>query len=580
MIRRLEIRGLVVIERAELEPGPGLTAITGETGAGKTVVAQALSLLVGGPADARAVRPGARHALVEATLALPDGFWDELDDDAASALRPLVDDESEVVVAQRVPAEGRSRALLDGQTVPRAAAGAVAGRLIRFSSQHEGRRLVAGATQLAVLDAFAGPAAVAGASRVAALRRRLRALDRELAEARARRDAAERERAALEDLVAAVAAAGIDLEEEVALRADRARLLHADRLAQAAQTAAEALAPDAGEGGAGELVGQAARALDPVLDVDPSLAPARAELASIEIALHDTASTLRHYLASLDAQPGRLAEVEERLTIYDRLARRHGPTTDDVIRAADAARAALEELDGGEQVGAALAAEHATVAAEAAEVADVLHELRREAAPRLQEAVAAELADLAMSSAALRVELVREPGEPPADRVVFWLRANPGLPEAPLADVASGGELSRVLLALHSVAAAAEPNVTWIFDEVDSGVGGVTATAVAAKLEALARSRQVIVITHLPQVAALADRHYRLVKGVDDTGRATTEIAAVEGEGLVDELCRMLGAAPTDEGARRHATELLARSGGGPAEPPRRVKRTSRAKAG
>ena len=163
MIRRLEIRGLVVIERAELEPAAGLTAITGETGAGKTVVAQALSLLVGGQADARAVRPGARHALVEATLGLPSGFWDDLDPaDPAAPLRELAEDESEVVVAQRVPAEGRARALLDGQTVTRAAAGAVAGRLIRFSSQHEGRRLVAGSTQLAVLDAFAGAEAEIG----------------------------------------------------------------------------------------------------------------------------------------------------------------------------------------------------------------------------------------------------------------------------------------------------------------------------------------------------------------------------------------------------------------------------------
>lgn len=163
MIRRLEIRGLVVIDRAELEPGPGLTAITGETGAGKTVVAQALALLVGGQADSKGVRPGAKHALVEATLGLPEGFWDDLDDDdPARDVRELVDDETEVVVAQRVPAEGRSRALLDGQTVTRAAAGSVAGRLIRFSSQHEGRRLVAGATQLAVLDAFAGPEVVSG----------------------------------------------------------------------------------------------------------------------------------------------------------------------------------------------------------------------------------------------------------------------------------------------------------------------------------------------------------------------------------------------------------------------------------
>jgi DNA repair protein RecN (Recombination protein N) len=575
VIRRLEIRGLVVIERAELEPGPGLTAITGETGAGKTVIAQALSLLVGGQADARSVRPGARHALVEATLALPDGFWDDLDDDdPATALRDLVDDEGEVVVAQRVPAEGRSRALLDGQTVPKAAAGSIAGRLIRFSSQQEGRRLVAGTTQLAVLDAFAGPETVALAGRFAALRRRLRALQRSLASARERRDAAERERTALEDLVTAADAAALSVEEERDLRAERQRLLHADRLAQAVQAAAEALAPDSGEGGALDMVGGAVRHVDGVVAVDPTLVGLRDELTGIEATVQEASSTLRSYLADLDAQPGRLAEVEERLATYDRLMRRYGPSVEEVLERAAAARASLAEIDAGQGVDAELVREHVAVHAQATEAAAELRARRAEAAPRLEQAVASELSELAMPAAAVRVELVHEPGDPPSDRVVLWLRANPGLPEAPLADVASGGELSRVLLALHGVAAAADPGVTWVFDEVDSGVGGVTATAVAARLEALSRQRQVIVITHLPQVAAVADRHYRLLKGLDHDGRATTAIAAIAGEELIDEICRMLGAAPSDAGARRHAEELLARRSQR-ASPPGRARKTA-----
>lgn len=580
MIRRLEIRGLVVIDRAELEPGPGLTAITGETGAGKTVVAQALALLVGGQADSKGVRPGAKHALVEATLTLPPGFWDELDDDdPAKDVRDLVDDEAEVVVAQRVPAEGRSRALLDGQTVTRAAAGSIAGRLIRFSSQHEGRRLVAGATQLAVLDAFAGPEVVAGARRLTSLRRRLRALERALAAAKDRRDAAERERAALEDLVAAVDGAGLDMDEERDLRAERDRLLHADRLAQAVQTAAEALAPEAGDGGARDLVGAGLQVLDGVVAIDPTLQTPRDELAAIEAQIQETSATLRGYLASLDAQPGRLAEIEDRLSTYHQMSRRYGPTVADVLARAHEARAALTDLDAGAGADEALTAEHDAVLVEAAELATTLHEARAAAAPCLEAAVTAELAELGMASAAVRVELTRYAADPPADRAVLWLRANPGLPEAPLADVASGGELSRVLLALHGVAAAAEPGVTWIFDEVDSGVGGVTATAVAAKLAALAATRQVVVITHLPQVAALAERHYRLVKGVDGDGRATTEITAVEGVELVDELCRMLGAAPSDEGARRHAEELLSRRVAAPTKAPARRSPKSRTPA-
>jgi DNA repair protein RecN (Recombination protein N) len=575
VIRRLEIRGLVVIEQGELEPAPGLTAITGETGAGKTVVAQALALLVGAQADARAVRPGARHALVQATLALPDGFWDDLDeDDPAAALRELADDESEVVVARRVPAEGRARALIDGQAAQREAVGALAGRLVRFSSQHEGRRLVAGATQLATLDAFAGQDAVAGARRLRVLRRRLAALGRAAAEARLRREAAERERAALEDLVAAVDAAALDAGEEAALRTARERLLHAERLAAAVTAAAEALAPEAGEGGALDGAGAARRALEPLLAVDPALAGPAEELAAAEAVLQEAARGLRAYLADLDAEPGRLDEIEERLAVYDRLGRRYGPGAEAVLARAEEARQALAELEQGQAADATIEDERAAVLAEAREVAAELSARRAEAAPRLAADVAGQLGELGMDRAELRIELAADGDDPPLERALFWLRANPGLPEAPLAEVASGGELSRVLLALHAVAAAAEPNVTWVFDEVDAGVGGVTAGAVAARLAAMARERQVVVITHLPQVAALADVHYRLVKGVDGDGRATTGIAPVEGEELVAELCRMLGAGPRDAGARRHAEELLSRRSG-PA-PARRRRRSVR----
>ena len=559
MIRRLAINGLVVIERAELDPAPGLTAITGETGAGKTVIAQALSMLVGAPADAKAVRPGARHALVEATLGLPKGFWDGSDDDGQlAAAQELVEDPAEAVVAVRVPAEGRARALVDGQTTTRAAAAAITGKIVRFSSQHEGRKLVAGATQLAILDAFAGAGAQALVQELAGLRRRLRALQGALDEARARRQAAERERASLEDLVGAVDAAGLSVEEETRLRQDRDRLLHADRLVQAASTAADALAPDSADG-AVDRIGGAIHAVDAVREIDPQLAEAATALMAMQANAQDVASMLRGYLADLDAEPGQLDHIEERLTTYDRLSRRYGPGTAEVLAAADTARAALADLEEGEGADAELEREYSVVVEQARDVAQRLSAARHEAAPRLEAAVVAELAELAMGAAEVRIELTDDGGDPPVQRATLWLRPNPGLPEAPLADVASGGELSRVLLALHGVAAQAEPDATWIFDEVDAGVGGVTATAVASKLQALARDRQVIVITHLPQVAAVAERHYRLVKGVDDDGRATTTIEAVEGEGLIDELCRMLGSAPTDEGARRYAQELLER---------------------
>ena len=562
MIRSLEVRDLVVIEHAELAPPAGLTAVTGETGAGKTVLAQALGLLAGAPADSGAVRPGARHALVQATLEVPDGFWDGLDeDDPALALRELADDEREVVIARRVPAEGRARALIDGQTAPREAVASLARALVRFSAQHEHRRLVSPSSQLAVLDAFTGPEAVAGAERLGALRRRLRGLDRALAAARSRREGAERHRAELEELVAEVDAAAPDPAEHAELQAERERLRHAEGLAAAASAAAEALSPRDAEGGALEVIGGAAAALAPMIDVDPGLVGPHEDLTAAQANLQEAALTLRAYLEDLDAEPGRLEQIEDRLEAYSRLDRRYGPGLDAVLARAREARESLRGLDAGAGDVLALAQEHEAALEEAIGVAIALRDARAEAAPRLADAVREQLADLAMPRAELRVELVEDDADPPADSCVIWLRANPGLPETPLAATASGGELSRVLLALHGVAAAGD-DATWVMDEVDSGIGGVTATAVGARLRTFAAGRQVVVITHLPQVAAMADAHYRLVKGLDGDGRATTRIEPVEGDELVAELCRMLGAGAGDAGARRHAQELLARRAG------------------
>ncbi len=561
MIREIEIRDLVVIERAHIEPAAGLTAITGETGAGKTVVAQALALLAGGQADPGAVRPGARHALVQATVAVPDGFWDSLDaDDPALQVRDMAEDPAEVVVARRVPAEGRARALVDGQVASRDGVAAFVGALVRFSGQHEQRRLVGPAAQMAILDAFAGQRAVAQAARLRAMRRELAALDRQAAQAAERRERAARERSALEALVAEVDEVGPDTAEEEALRGERGRLVHAGRLAEAA--AAAIILLDGEDGGAVTAAGQAMRAVEQAAEFDPALGEVLSDLAAGEAALQEALIGVRRYADDLDAEPGRLEWVEARLGAYDALSRRYGPGTDVVLDRAREARAALEALAEGEAGDDALALRRLESLAEARDAADQLHALRAEAAPLLAERVQAELQDLAMSGATLRVEITRDDHEVPHDSVALVMRANPGMPEAPLAGAASGGELSRVLLALHSVAAAAEPGVAWVFDEVDAGIGGVTASVVGQRLAELALGRQVVVITHLPQVAATADRHYRLVKGAADDGRAITTIEAVEGDTLVDEVCRMLGAAPDDAAARTHARELLARRAG------------------
>jgi DNA repair protein RecN (Recombination protein N) len=559
VIREIEIRDLVVIERAHIEPVGGLTAITGETGAGKTVVAQALGLLAGGPTDPKAVRPGARHALVQATIAVPVGFWDSLDpDDPALQVRELADDDAEVVVARRVPAEGRARALVDGQVASRDGVAAFVGALVRFSGQHEQRRLVGPTAQMAILDGFAGPDTAALAQRVAHMRRRLAALDREVVRAREGRERAERERAELERLVADVDEVAPDASEEQALLVERGRLAHAERLAEAVATAIALLDGD-GDAGALMATGRALRAIEQAVDLDPTLRDPLDDLIAGEAALQEALIGVRRYADDLGAEPGRLEWVESRLQRLDDLARRYGPGLDAVIARADAARETLDSLAAGGQGGGALMEERQALLDEARAAAASLHAARAKAAPRLAKRVEAALQDLAMGGASLRVEVTADDGEVPQDRVSLVMRANPGLPEAPLADAASGGELSRVLLALHTVAAAAEPGVAWIFDEVDAGIGGVTAVTIGERLAELAMGRQVVVITHLPQVAAAARRHYRLVKGTAPDGRAITTIEAVEGEALVDEICRMLGAPGDDDAARRHAQELLAR---------------------
>lgn len=563
MIREIEIRDLVVIERAHIEPAQGLTAITGETGAGKTVVAQALGLLAGGPVDPRAVRPGARHALVQATVAVPDGFWDALDsDDPALQVRDLAEDPTEVVVARRVPAEGRARALVDGQVASRDGVAAFVGALVRFSGQHEQRRLVGPGAQAAILDAFAGPEVVGLATRLISLRRHLVGLTRSMAEARDRRERAAREREALEMLVADVDAVRPDPAEEASLLAERGRLAHSERLAEAAASVIALLDGDGDrDGGAVTAAGRAWRTVGQAAELDPSLRAPLEDLAAGEAALQEALIFMRRYVEDLDAEPGRLEWVETRLDEYRSLGRRYGPGTEVVIDRAEEARAALDALITGAAGDDALANARADALAAARATSDDLHAARMDAAPRLAERVQEELQDLAMSGAVLRVEVTRDDAEVPADRVSLMIRPNPGLPESPLAETASGGELSRVLLALHSVAAAAEPGVAWVFDEVDAGIGGVTAGAVGTRLADLAVGRQVMVITHLPQVAAAADRHYRLVKGRAPDGRAVTTIEPVEGEGLIEELCRMLGASAGDEGARRHAEELIGRRG-------------------
>jgi DNA repair protein RecN (Recombination protein N) len=557
VIRSLEIHGLVVIERAELEFGSGLTVITGETGAGKTVLTNALGLLGGAPTDAGVVRPGHRQALVQATFRVPERFWSQLDDDdPAAALRELVDDAEEFTVTRRIPADGRARSLVDGTVAPRAAVAALIGHLVRFSGQGDPRALTAPRAQLAALDHYCGPDAVARAEELARIRRAIRAAERARERARTDDEQRARRRQELEELVAAVDHLAPGEAEYAQLIAERDRLRHADRLVRAAAVAAEAIAPAEQDVGARELIGQAERAVGEVVEIDPLLAPAHQLLGEAQTLVGEAAIQLRGYLEGLDAEPGRLDALEARLDLFVRVARHAGCEPEALADWAERGRGELGGLAAVTETKARDAAEHAALVARAGTLAVELAAIRAAGAPRLSGALREALVELAMPEVRVRVAVTESADPLVSDTAAIFIQPNPGLPEAPLSEVASGGELSRVLLALHGLSAGADP-ATWVFDEIDAGIGGVTATAVAARLAALGRVTQALAITHLPQVAAAGETQFVLEKGVTGDGMARTEIAEVSGDARVAELCRMLGAAHDDPGAREHVAQLL-----------------------
>ncbi|MBD0348174.1 MAG: AAA family ATPase [Thermoleophilia bacterium] len=528
MLRSLRIENLVLVQEAELSFAPGLNAITGETGAGKTILAQALGLLLGARAEAGVVGAAGEEAYVEAELDLADAALDELD--ALNELRPAGEDT--LVLARRVFSDGRTRAYAWGRSLPREDVAAAAERLVAMSGQFEQRRLARPSYQLDVLDAFAG---------ATALRAALRTAWRDLTAARRRSDEAERESARAEERLAELRALvedAADLERgaEDALRAERERLRHVAELGHGAAAAAEALAPEDGEG-AGALLGQAESALAPLERLAPELGRVAEELRDADVRVREAALELRAFIATLDAEPGRLDEVEARLDAIAAAKRRYGYATyDELVERAAAARAELGALEAGDDPDAA--AQRALAEAQA-RVDALLAELRgtrRAAADAFAAAVSERLASLGLGAGEFAAELREaEPGPAGADAVSFLIRPNAGLPRAPVAETASGGELSRIALAIAAVAGGE----TMVFDEIDAGIGGRTAHAVAALLEELAGHGQVITITHLPQIASRAERHFRVEKVPGDpTHTRIQPLAADERRGEIE---RMLG---------------------------------------
>ena len=556
MLLELRVENLLLIERAELRFGPGLNAITGETGAGKTMLAHALDLLLGGKPRPGIVRPAASEAYVEGVFALPPGL---LEEPALADLRErLPEGEEEIVLARRVAAEGPSRAYVQGRSAAAGDLSELGGRLVSFYGQHEHRRLALASAQLETLDAFCGQEHLAARHEFARVHARVLALERRLEELRARAGASERERDLLAYELQEIEALGPSVPEREDLLAERERLRALDGLRAAAGGGAEAIAPDGGEPGLAVLLADAERLGEAVQGADPRLDALVERLRSLRIEAEDLGVELRRYEAGLESDPGRLEQVEERLELYDRLERKHGGSVERVLEHGERCRAELALL---EDTGAALdklASELEDARVDEDARAAALSAARAKVAPKLAKAVLAQLGELAMEGARFEVRLERRDQRSRSgdDRVEFLISPNAGVEPQPLRETASGGETSRVMLALMTVASSGGPRAL-VFDEVDAGIGGQTARAVGEKLRRLAERGQVVCITHLPQIASLAHRHFSIEK--EQAGRvARARVSLLEGEGVIEELCRMLGADTSDGGARRHAEELLA----------------------
>jgi DNA repair protein RecN (Recombination protein N) len=480
--------------------------------------------------------------------------------DALADLRErLPDDADEIVLGRRVGAEGRSRAFVQGRSAAAADLRELGGRLLSFYGQHEHRRLTLSSAQLDILDAFCGAGHASLRESYAACHSRVGALRAALGELRARAGARDRDRDLLAFELDEIEGLDPDVEEEAALLAERGRLRQIDGLRAAAGAGAEGIAPEGGEtAGASTALGEAERLADAVAGADPELDALAERLRAVRLEAEDLGVELRRYANGLEAEPGRLEEVEARLEHYDRLRRKHGGSVESVLAHADYCRAELARLERADEDTTRLDAELERAVAEERELAAKLSGSRAHAAPRLADRVREELDQLAMDGAEFAVELRPrdELGSAGAERVEFLVAPNPGVPPMPLRETASGGEMSRLMLALLTAAGAAG-DTTLVFDEVDAGIGGQTARAVGERLRALAEQRQIVCITHLPQIASLARRHFRIEKSAEtDLARATVE--ALADSDVVAELCRMLGADTSDAGARRHAEELLA----------------------
>lgn len=549
MLTDLIIKNFAIIEQLHVAFGRGFTVLTGETGAGKSIIIDAVELLLGGRARAEVIRTGADSATVEAVFQLA----------AEAPLRRLLEDaelavDDELVVRRILSRSGKNRAFINGSVVPVAQLRELVGSLINIYGQHEHQTLQRADQHLELLDEFAGNAPCLAAYRTvyADYRKARLALDdfdRSLRQRRQQLDM-------LSFVQQELAAAQLQPDEDQALEQERSLLLHAEKLIVATQGGYESLY--AGEGATCEVVAELMRQLGDLRDIDPQLGTLADTLQEAHYLLEDAALQLRDYAARLDFEPQRQQQVEERLALIERLKRKYAPTVAGLLEHLAATEEELARLQAGDSHREELQQQLAQARAALDEAACHLTRKREEAAEGLSRAVTAELAQLAMPQAQFTFVLspLDEPGERGREGGEFYLAANPGEAAQPLAKIASGGELSRIMLALRRCAPVDGALSCLVFDEVDAGIGGEAATAVGEKIGRTARQVQVLCVTHLPQVAAFADEHYRVTKSTLG-GRTATRVEPLDAEARVEEMARMLGGSKVSEQTRKHARELI-----------------------
>lgn len=554
MLKLLRVNNIALIPALEVEFGPGLTLLTGETGAGKSILIDALGLLLGDRASPDLVRSGEERAAVEAVFDLPDaaGLLEE---------RGLSTDGDEVVIRRELQASGKGRATVNGALVPVNLLRDLAPRLTVIHGQHEPQGLLDPSTHLDLLDHFAG---ADDGRPLAEFFRDLRAAEAALERLRGDRREAERRREMLEFQATEIERAGLAAGEEESLRVEKARQANAGRLAALSGEAYALLYDD--EGAALSRLGQAFRRVEELAAIDSSFQPHLDARASALAPLEDLALRLRDYHEQLEVSPGRLDEIEARLALLERLKKKYGATVEEVLAFGERCRRELDALLSPEEQERALEARRERLAASYLERARGLSKRRRAAALELRKRVQAELAQLAMEKTRFEVAFAPEDPEAAGDpsgwtergleRAEFLLSPNPGEELRPLARIASGGELSRIMLGLKSVVRSDVPGLTLVFDEVDAGIGGRVAEVVGRKLKAVAARQQVLCVTHLPQIAAFADRHLAVRKRVE-RGRTVTLVEPLEGESRIEEVARMLGGETITPTARQHAREML-----------------------